>query len=141
MDTRVAGYGVIVGDGQILLAHWIGDGGAWTLPGGGAEPGEVPADATVREIREETGYDAAIEGLLGIDEIIVEVRDPADGVSRPLRGVRYVYRAVVVGGELTDEVDGTTDAARWFALDEVHGLVRVPLIDVALRLWRDPQAP
>ena len=41
-----------------------------------------------------------------------------------------------MAGELTNEVDGTTDEARWFPVAEVAGLPRVPLVDAALELWR-----
>ena len=40
--------------GQILL-HRREDNGAWSLPGGGVDPGETPAEAVVREVLEETG--------------------------------------------------------------------------------------
>jgi 8-oxo-dGTP diphosphatase len=46
--------------------------------------------------------------------------------------VRVVFAATVIGGELTHEVDGTTDEARWFDLAEVADLPRVSLVDVAL---------
>jgi 8-oxo-dGTP diphosphatase len=41
-----------------------------------------------------------------------------------------------VAGELANEVDGTTDEARWFLLADVPELPRVPLVDAALALWR-----
>ena len=67
MDLRVAAYAVIVDeDDRLLLAHWNeGRRGAWTMPGGGLEPGEEPERAARREVREETGYRVAIEELLG----------------------------------------------------------------------------
>ena len=57
-----------------------------------------------------------------------------DGASRPLRSVRLVFEARIVGGELTPEVGGTTDRAAWIAIAAVPGLGRVALVDTALRL-------
>ena len=48
VDTRIAAYAVVVEDRGMLLAHWNEAGrAAWTLPGGGIDPGEDPADAVV----------------------------------------------------------------------------------------------
>ena len=38
------------------------------------------------------------------------------------------YEATVIGGELRDEVDGSTDEARWIPLAEVPSLVREPMV-------------
>ncbi|WP_081994756.1 NUDIX hydrolase [Deinococcus radiopugnans] len=37
--------------------------GRWTLPGGGVEPGETPAEAAVREACEECGAHVVVEGV------------------------------------------------------------------------------
>jgi ADP-ribose pyrophosphatase len=42
-------------DGRRLVMVERGDGHGWALPGGTVEPGEDPADAAVRELKEETG--------------------------------------------------------------------------------------
>lgn len=47
--------------GQILLMKIAGSAGDfWITPGGRIRPGEEPAEAAAREIREETGYRAAL---------------------------------------------------------------------------------
>jgi 8-oxo-dGTP diphosphatase len=135
MDIRVAAYAVIIDEGRILLAHWSQGGySGWTLPGGGIDPGEDPADAAVREIAEETGYRAELGALIGVDSKVIPAQQRLSGSGVPLHALRTVYTATVVGGELTNELDGSTDEAAWFALDDVPTLDRVDLVDVALRM-------
>ena len=133
MDLRVAAYAVIVDARGMLLAHWHdGPRAAWTLPGGGLEAGEDPADAVVREVREETGFNVVVDELLGIHSRVIPARQRiAPGAAGPLHTLRIVYRARVVDGELRDEVGGSTDRAAWFALDAVEDLHRVQLVDLA----------
>jgi len=134
MDIRIGAYGVIIREGEILLSHWNEYGrSGWTLPGGGIEGAEHPAVAARREILEETGYEASIDRLLGIDTMVVPAAKRHTGAS-PLYAMRVVYRASVVGGELQNEVGGSSDEARWVPLTEVSGLKRVSLLDIALRM-------
>lgn len=49
---------------EIALVHRVRY-GDWTLPKGKPEAGESPLEAALREVREETGYEAQVLGFAG----------------------------------------------------------------------------
>lgn len=53
------------GDGRVVLIQRA-DNGRWAVPGGYAEIGSSPAANALREFREETGFEAEIERLVGV---------------------------------------------------------------------------
>jgi ADP-ribose pyrophosphatase YjhB (NUDIX family) len=57
--------GVVFRDGKLLLVQERSD-GLWTLPGGWADVGDSPADAVVREVREEAGFETRATKLLAL---------------------------------------------------------------------------
>jgi ADP-ribose pyrophosphatase YjhB (NUDIX family) len=135
VDVRIAAYGVIVKDGELLLTHWNEEGRTgWTLPGGGLEDYETAEVAAVREIREETGYDAELVTLLGIDSRFVRPADRWEPNGRGFHALRIIYIARIIGGVLTHEVGGTSDEARWVPLDQVAELPTVSLVPAAIDL-------
>ena len=135
-DTRLAAYAVIVDDlDRVLLVLWNeSTEPLWTMPGGGIELHETVEQGLVREVKEETGFDIEPGRVLGVDTHVFGVRDRKVDTARATRAVRIVYDATIVGGELRNEVGGTTDEARWFPLEDVPDLARVPMVDVALRM-------
>ena len=142
-DTRVGCYAWIERDGSVLLTRWSGtvspDGrvlhACWTLPGGGLELHETAEQAAVREVAEETGYAVALGELLGSRSQVVATSERYDPeADRPFLLLQLVYRAEVVGGELTVEVDGSTDDARWVPLSELSALTCAGIIDLGLEL-------
>ncbi|WP_024817487.1 NUDIX hydrolase [Arthrobacter sp. 31Y] len=140
-DTRPAAYAVIVQEEKILLAYWKQDGKeGWTLPGGGLDLAEHPVDGCRREVFEETGYEARIDRMLGIDVGHWPGEIRPDGSVKDFQALRLVYEATVVGGDLTHEVDGSTTHAAWIPLEDVQNLNRVSLVDTALRLHQERPA-
>lgn len=138
----MAAYAVVVRDGQLLLARSPVPGGdpEWVLPGGGMEHGEDPYDTVRREVEEETGYRIEVTGLLGVNSSRRTL--PGGRLSRPVdhHGVRLVYEGRITGGELRNEIGGSTELAAWQPLDAVPELARIRLVDIALRLWRERPA-
>jgi 8-oxo-dGTP pyrophosphatase MutT (NUDIX family) len=51
--------GVLYSDGQYLTIKWVSE-GTTELPKGTIEPGEIPEQACIREVREETGYNVRV---------------------------------------------------------------------------------
>ena len=138
---RIGGYVVCVTDERILLARLRSKDGLveWTLPGGGVDPGEDPYDAAIREFHEETGHTVAIDRLLGVDSTVRELNG-SDGVTTLWHGIRIVYAGRITGGDLRDEVGGSTDTAQWIPLAELGSMPLVTLVPAALRLYREQPA-
>ena len=91
-------------DGRVLLCHRR-DFDLWNLPGGGVESGELPSEAVIREVQEETGLEVAVERLVGV----------YGKMERDDLVFSFVCR--IVGGELalTDE----SDENAYFSIDRL----------------------
>ena len=84
--------------------------GRWNLPGGFVEPGEGGPEAIRREVREETGLEVEVLGLIGIFP-----SSYGDGPDRiPILDIAYRCRETGGGWEISDE----SAAARWFTLED-----------------------
>ncbi|MFJ6574081.1 NUDIX hydrolase [Streptomyces sp. NPDC091292] len=104
-------------DGRILLQRRR-DNDLWALPGGGMELGESLPGAAVREVREETGLDVEITGLVGTYTDPRHLIEYRDGEVR--RQFNICFRARVTGGELALS-DESTDL-RWIAPGDLDAL-------------------
>ncbi len=92
----------------------------WELPGGNGFPGESPEATVIREVREETGLDTAVERQVG------------DYVRTGFRPhTASVFGCRVIGGELRPSAE--TPRACWFdpaqLPDTLFPWFRVPLAD------------
>jgi 8-oxo-dGTP diphosphatase len=119
--------------GRVLLVE--GDHRGWEPPGGQVELGEDLFTALKREVREESGCEVEVGGLLSVNS----------NLGRPERGVPEMvvlaFSCQWVGG-VPRAGDECVDAG-WFALEEALELVLAPqqrakLLD-ATRLGRSPR--
>lgn len=136
MDLRLAAYAVCIEDGRVLVAHAVKPDGAktWTLPGGRVEHAEDPFDAVIREVAEETGLDAVVERLLGVDSRVIPAAERRSPGRPELQNVGIFYRVRITGGRLRPEPNGETAESVWTPITDVARLERSSLLDVGLAL-------
>jgi ADP-ribose pyrophosphatase YjhB (NUDIX family) len=133
--VRLAAYGWVERGHTVLLVRIAADqpgAGHWTLPGGGLEFGEVPADGVLRELREETGLAGTVGQLLGVRSVVLEPGTTKSGDR--IQAVGLLYRVDAADDELVMEVDESTDLAAWIPFSELDGLPIVPLVRWAREL-------
>lgn len=130
---RVAAYALIRGDGTVLLTRISERGhrpGHWTLPGGGVDHGEPPAQALRREVAEECGLHCEVGPLLEVHDQQFAGTAPS-GRHEDFHGIHLIFGATAVSDEepRVVEADGTTDAVAWVPVADIeNGLV--PVLDV-----------
>lgn len=135
MSFRLAAYAVCIRDGLVLLALCAPPEGEanWTLPGGKVEHGEDPFDAVIREVAEETGCEAVVESLLGVDSRTIPAADRLPGLPDH-HHVGIFYRVRITGGTQRPEPDGDVAASVWTPIPQVTQLRRSSLVDIGLAL-------
>lgn len=121
----VAVGAVVVRDGNLLMVRRGRDParGAWTLPGGRVEHREYLEAAVAREVREETGLEVQVGGLVGIFEVLGEDH--------------FVILDYAATAPADDPPSPGDDAAevRWVPLDEVPSLECTPRLVETLKGW------
>ena len=109
----------------------------WLLPGGHIDDNELPHEAAVREVKEETNLD--IEILQVADEgartpIVTPLPVPFAMRLLPCRDkkdIDFTFTAKIVGGEL--KIDDESEEAKWFTKEELLATLRLdPILDIML---------
>lgn len=119
---------------RVLLVRHT-DSGLWVLPGGSMLPFETPADAAVREVREEAGIEVELTRIIG-------VYGGAAFAITYANGDRISYAMTTFEGRMTGgsaRPDGVETAeVRWVSQTEVASL---PLAVWAKLVIRDVFRP
>ncbi|MFI9552260.1 NUDIX domain-containing protein [Nonomuraea endophytica] len=118
-NRLVMGVSVAVTDdaGRILLQRRA-DNGLWAIPGGGMDLTESVPEAAVQEVREETGLEVEITGMVGLYTDARHVIAYTDGEVR--RQFAIVLRGRMIGGEMAVSEESTEVA--WVPTSDLDGL-------------------
>jgi ADP-ribose pyrophosphatase YjhB (NUDIX family) len=112
LDVRAA----VFRDEELLLVR---EGGEWSLPGGWADVGESPAEATVREVLEESGYQTRALRLIALQD-----RERQGYPPHVWHTWKAIFLCELVDGEQR-ELGSETDDARFFARGRIPDPLRV----------------
>jgi ADP-ribose pyrophosphatase YjhB (NUDIX family) len=118
-NSLVVATSAVVTDavGRILLQRRA-DSGNWALPGGAMEMAESLADSVIREVKEETGFDIEVTGLVGTYTDPRHIIAYSDGEVR--RQFNICYTARITGGTLAISDESTE--IRFVAPAQLDGL-------------------
>lgn len=121
--------------GELLLCHVTGQ-RQWDIPKGGAEPGEAPLAAAVRETAEETGITLEPARLLDLGLFAYRPEKDLHLFMAPVRAAEVELAACRCTSLFTDRRGRSVpevDAFRWAALDGVARLCTPRMAGVIAR--------
>jgi ADP-ribose pyrophosphatase YjhB (NUDIX family) len=102
-------------DGRVLLVREISDGG-WTLPGGWADVNQSAAECVVREIREESGFEARALKLAAVRDYRRSGHPP-----RHIDSIYKMFFLCEITGGAASPSDETSEVG-FFAREEIRSL-------------------
>jgi 8-oxo-dGTP diphosphatase len=125
---------VVLNDAGELLLGRRSDTGTWSLLAGMVDPGEQPADAIVREVREEAGVEIAVERIAGVamHPVTYPNGDRCDYLN-------VWFRCRYVSGEARVNDDESLDM-RWFAPGALPPLEAFARLRIEQALRDEPAA-
>jgi len=118
---------------KLLVLRIAGTADQWELPGGLLEMGEKPIDGLLREVREETGLNVAVEQIIAVWD------NPVDGFV--VRDGRTLNVCVILIGYLCSTAETAVtlsdehDNFRWVSNSEISELHLAANTDEAIQAY------
>lgn len=114
---RLASYGLVVSSRGLLATEFserTAVPGLWSLPGGGIDPGENPAQTVQREVFEETGQHIEVLQFIDVQTDHWIGHSPT-GVIEDFHAVRLIYQAICPDptDPVVHDAGGTTADSVW----------------------------
>jgi ADP-ribose pyrophosphatase YjhB (NUDIX family) len=133
VDVRAA----VFRENRILLVKERCD-DCWTLPGGWADVGDPPSVAALREVREESGFEAVVKKLAAVYD-----RELHNHPPYPFHSYKLFFVCEVTGGAAKTSLE--TTAVEFFGEEEIPPLSLVRVTPVQVRHmfehYRHPEWP
>jgi 8-oxo-dGTP diphosphatase len=102
--------------------------GDWTIPKGKLEDGESWKQAALREIKEETGYDANIISFAGA------IAYPTDGQPKVV-----CFWHMMARGEPSSQIDDEVAEVFWLSPEAALARLQYPLERALMEVWQSPE--
>ena len=102
-------FNVVICNQKVLLVKRR-DFPLWDLPGGVVESDELPSEAAIREMYEETGYEVQID------------YEFARYIDKTRNDCQHLFKSHIINGELKRTTTETRDL-RWFSLNRLPLLI------------------
>ncbi len=118
---RLAAYALVISSRGILATEFsdrTAVAGLWSLPGGGIDPGENPAQTIQREVHEETGQSIEVQQFIDLQTDHWIGLSPS-GVLEDFHAVRLIYAAHCADpfDPVVHDLGGTTADSCWISAD------------------------
>jgi len=121
---------IVQAEGELLVVEERVKGRAtWNQPAGHLEADETLLEAARRELREETGFECALDYFLGVQQWIAPDNTPF---------VRFLFGVDLPQKRATAPQDSDIDRCWWLTPEQIIAAdnLRSPLVAESVRLWQ-----